>query len=184
MPYEEKEVFHEGTLEVDFYQKALERSKKFREEYTKRKSVVHPEEMPWENSSQGRIKHLVNEEIDTRECCLDMYIQEISPGSRSGKHRHMAEEVFFVLEGKGYDLHWDAFYTLTDKYSWDWEKEPKKFEWEEGDFVYIPPYTMHQHFNADPMRPARFVTATSRLVKTLGFDWVEQIENAPEYGKK
>ena len=184
MPYEEKEAFHEGTKKSDFYQKALERSKKFKEEYKRKKKVIHSEEMPWEDSPQGRIKHLVNEEIDTAECCLDLYIQEIAPGSRSGKHRHMAEEVFFVVEGKGYDLHWDAFFTLEETYLWDWEKEPKTFEWEEGDFVYIPPYTMHQHFNADPMKPARFVTATNRLVKAMGFDHLEQVENAPEYRGK
>ena len=185
MPYEEKEMFYEGTKEADFYKKALERSKKFRDEYAKKKRSISPEEMPWENAPQGKIKHVVNEDIDTVECCLDMYLQEIPAGSKSGKHRHMAEEVFFVLEGKGYDLHWDAFFTLDVKYNWDWEKEPKTFEWEEGDFVYIPPYTMHQHFNADPMKPTRFITATSRLVKALGFDWWEQVENAPEYkGKK
>jgi len=184
MPYEEKEVFNEGTLEADFYKKALKRSKKFRKDYQKKRRCISPEEMPWEDSPQGRIKHVVNEEIDTVECCLDMYIQEIPPGGRSGKHRHMAEEVFFVLEGKGHDLHWDASFTLDEKYNWDWEKEPKKYEWEEGDFVYIPPYTMHQHFNADPLKPTRFITATSRLVKALGFDWWDQVENAPEYKGK
>jgi len=184
MPYEEKGFFKEGNLETDFYHRMLDRSKKFKEEYNKKRHVVTPEEMPWEDSPQGKIKHLVNEEMDTVECCLDMYMQEIPAGSRSGKHRHMAEEVFFVLEGKGYDLHWDAFFTLDVKYDWGWEKEPKRFEWEEGDFVYLPPYTMHQHFNVDPLRPARFVTATSRLVKALGFDYWEQVENAPEYKKK
>ena len=64
---------------------------------------------------------------------------------------------------------------------WDWEKEPKRFEWEEGDYVYIPPYTTHQHFNADSAKPARFITATSRLVKALGFNWLEQVENTPDY---
>lgn len=184
MPYEEKIVAAQGTLQTDYYRRMLERSKKFREDYDKKARSVSPAEMPWENSPQGRIKHLVNEETDTVECCLDMYMQEIAPGSSSGKHRHMAEELFYVLEGKGYDLHWDASFTLDVKYHWDWEKEPKRYEWEEGDFVYIPPYTTHQHFSADPANPARFVTATSRLVKALGFDWWEQVENAPGYQGK
>ncbi len=181
MAYEEKKEFHKGKLESDHYQKSLDRSRRFREEYNRKKHVLHPEDMPWEDSPQGRIKHVVNEEMETVECCLDMYLQEILAGDRSGKHRHMAEEVFFVLEGKGYDLHWDASFNLEERYIWDWEKEPKRFEWEEGDFVYIPPYTMHQHFNSDPLKPVRFVTATSRLVKALGFDWLDQVENAPDY---
>jgi hypothetical protein len=44
----------------------------------------------------------------------------------------------------------------------------------------IPPISI----NADPAYPARFMTATSRLVKTLGFDWWEQVENAPGYKGK
>jgi hypothetical protein len=34
------------------------------------------------------------------------------------------------------------------------------------------------------MKPTRFITATSRLVKALGFDWWDQVENAPEYKEK
>ncbi len=184
MPYEEKAPAARGNLKTDYYQRMLEKSKKFRAEYHQKKNIVHAEEMPWEDSPQGRIKHLVNEEMDTMECCMDMYIQEISPGSSSGRHRHMAEEVFFVLEGHGYDLHWDPSFSLDDKFIWDWDEEAKKFAWEEGDFVYIPPYTTHQHFNADPTQTARFMTATSRLVKALGFDWWEQVENAPGYEEK
>jgi len=184
MPYEEKIPAATGNLETDFYQRMLENSEKFKEEYHKKKNVIHADEMPWEDSPQGRIKHLVNEAMDTTECCMDMYMQHIEGGGRSGKHRHMAEEVFFVLEGKGYDLHWDPSFSLEDKFHWDWAAEPKKYEWEEGDFVYIPPYSTHQHFNADPANPARFMTATSRLVKALGFDWWEQVENAPGYKEK
>ena len=185
MPYEEKTPAARGNLKADYYQQMLEQSKKFRAEYHQKKNIIHVEEMPWEDSPQGRIKHLVNEAMDTMECCMDMYLQELAPGSSSGQHRHMAEEVFFVLEGQGYDLHWDPSFSVDDKFVWSWEKEAKKYEWEEGDFVYIPPYTTHQHFNADPKQMARFVTGTSRLVKALGFDWWEQVENVPGYkGKK
>jgi hypothetical protein len=43
---------------------------------------------------------------------------------------------------------------------------------------------MHQHFNADPTKPARILIATSRAVKAIGFDWFEQVETAPEYKTK
>ena len=68
-------------------------------------------------------------------------------------------------------------FELDEDYTWIWSKEPKKFEWKEGDFVYIPPYSIHQHFNASPERPARILVANSRLVKALGFDWFEQVES-------
>lgn len=181
MVYEEAERATAGQLKSSFYREALEESAAFRESYARRRTVITAEEMPWEDSPQGRIKHMVNEKMNTKEHCLDIYQQFLAPGSRSGKHRHLTEEVLYILEGKGYDLHWDVKFDCQDAYIWDWETEPKKFEWEEGDFVYIPPYCGHQHFNGDPTRPARFISVTSRIVKAMGFDWFDQLENAPEY---
>lgn len=181
MSYQEKDKAQQGSAQASFYEQALKESAEFRQEYKTRKGIVKADEMPWEDSPQGKIKHVVNAKMNTRECALDMYQQFLDPGGCSGKHRHIAEEVFYVLEGKGYDLHWDVKFDCADEYIWDWETEPKKFEWEEGDFVYIPPYTMHQHFNADPTKPARFITATNRMLKALGVDWIEQVEPAPGY---
>jgi len=178
MPFEEAKKQKPEAFSGDYYKKSLERSRKFREDYQKRKSVVKASEMPWEKTPQGLIKHLVNEEMFTREFALEMYMQTVEAGKSSGKHRHMSEEVFYVLEGKGYDLHWDVVPKIGQKYEWDWEKDPKRVEWEEGDFVYIPPFTMHQHFNGDPKNPVRFITATNRLVRLLGFDWFDQVEEA------
>ena len=57
----------------------------------------------------------------------------------------------------------------------------KRFEWEAGDVIYIPPNTIHQHFNADPERPARLISAINRIFKACGLNDLEQIEDAPEY---
>ncbi|MDF1553647.1 MAG: cupin domain-containing protein [Deferrisomatales bacterium] len=170
---------NQGQAKAEIYSEDLVQSREFREDYEKRKGVVKAEEMPWEDSPHGKLKHIIHEKMNTRECALDMYQLFLDGAGRSGKHRHMSEEVFYVLEGKGYDLHWDVDFELDDKYHWKWSEEPKKFEWEEGDFVYIPPYTTHQHFNSDPQNPARLLSATSRLIKALGFDWLEQVEEAP-----
>jgi quercetin dioxygenase-like cupin family protein len=115
------------------------------------------------------------------EMCVDIYMQFIEGGSRTGKHRHLSEEIFYVVEGSGYDLHWDVKFDCKDEFEWAWESEPKKFEWKEGDFVYIPPYVMHQHFNGDAKNEARIIVINSRIVKKMGFDWFEQVENAPGF---
>lgn len=181
MPHEEAARALTGSQESSYYTEELEKSRRFREQYKQRPGTVTAEEMPWENSPQGRIKHVINASMNTRECCIDIYQQLLPPGGRSGKHRHMAEEVFYVLEGKGYDLHWDPAFDCDEEYSWTWANEPKRYDWEAEDIVYIPPYTIHQHFNADPEKPARFITATNRIVKAIGFDWIDQVENAPDY---
>lgn len=182
MAYDERKRADIGQQKADFYKEALKESKAFREEYKRRKGTVRAEDMLWEDSPDGRIKHVINEKMNTKECALDIYMQFLDPSSHSGKHRHLSEEVFLVLEGKGYDLHWDVDFELQDEgYNWIWSEEPKKYEWKEGDFVYIPPYSIHQHFNSDPEKPARILVTTSRLVKALGFNWFEQVENAPGY---
>jgi uncharacterized RmlC-like cupin family protein len=177
----ERERSHADVEQVDFYTQALQASEQFRNDYKGRLNVVKSSQMPVERSPQGLIKHIINERMNTKECCLDMYQQFLPGGKASGKHRHLSEEVFYVIEGRGYDLHWDVRFDCVHEMEFSWDEEPKRFEWSQGDFVYIPPYCMHKHFNADPVNEARIVVINSRIVKPMGFDWYEQIENAEGY---
>ena len=177
----ERERSHRATDTVDYFAKALEASERFRREYPDRMNVVKASEMPFERSADGLIKHIISEPMDTKECCLDIYMQFLPPGKASGKHRHLSEEVFYVVEGSGYDLHWDVRFDCKDEFEWAWDEEPKRFDWSQGDFVYIPPYCIHKHFNADPHNEARIIVINSRIVKAMGFDWFEQLEHAEGY---
>jgi len=177
----EYERAHAQTSQADFYAKALKVSEQFREDYEGRLNVVKWNQMPFERSPDGLIKHIIHEEMNTKECCLDIYMQFLPPGKASGKHRHLSEEIFFVVEGSGYDLHWDVRFDCKDEIEFSWDEEPKRFEWTQGDFVYIPPYCAHKHFNSDPENEARIVVVNSRIVKPMGFDWFEQLENAEGY---
>jgi len=181
MLFEESKRAYTRKAESRYYEEMLRESEKQIEKNRQRKKIIKPESMPWENSRQGTIKHLFNEKMDVQLESIDAYMQFIPPGSRSGKHRHMSEEYIFVLEGKGYDLHWDVDFELRDKYCWKVDEKPSRWEWEQGDSIYIPPNTVHQHFNADSEKLVRFISATSRMVRYFGFDDLEQIENAPEY---
>jgi gentisate 1,2-dioxygenase len=180
MAYADEKARAKATqLTANFYAEGLEESKRFRHDYkNKFKNLIKASEMPIERSPQGLIKHIVHEKMNTMEMCVDIYMQFIEGGSRSGKHRHLSEEIFYVVEGSGYDLHWDVKFDCKDEFEWSWETEPKKFEWKEGDFVYIPPYVMHQHFNGDAKNEARIIVINSRIIKPMGFDWFEQLENA------
>lgn len=174
---DESKIAREGNLSCEHYKEALERSQQFIAEYQSRPNIVLADQMPFERSPDGLIKHIVNKEMETKECCIDSYMHFLEPGQASGKHRHLSEEVFYVIEGSGYDLHWDLNFDCQEKFVWEWEKEAKKFSWEQGDFVYIPPYSIHQHIN-DSEKDARLIVITNRIIKDMGFDWFEQIENA------
>jgi uncharacterized RmlC-like cupin family protein len=60
----------------------------------------------------------------------------------------------------------------------------KRWEWEAGDVIYIPPNTIHQHFNASADKPVRLISAINRIYKYCGLNDLEQIEDAPEYDPK
>ncbi len=181
MAWGESKAWLAGELNQGLYQGLLEDAAQLPALQSKRKKVVHPEEMPWEMSRQGLLKHLLNEKMNTRMESVDAYMQLIPPGSRSGKHRHLAEECVYVLEGRGYDLHQDCDVEITDTYHWKAQDEVKRYEWEAGDVIYIPPNTIHQHFNADPDRPVRLISAINRIYEKFGLNDLEQIEDAPEY---
>jgi len=181
MAWDESKAWRRGRNNQKLYQGKLEDAQNAPVRNSKRKKIIHPEDMPWELSPQGLLKHLLNEGMNTRMETVDAYMLIIAPGSRSGKHRQLAEECLYVLEGRGYDLHQDCDVEITDTYHWRPQDEVKRYEWEAGDVIYIPPNTIQQHFNADPERPVRLISVVNRIYKACGLNDLEQLENAPEY---
>jgi len=177
----ERDRSHAQTSQVNFYTESLKKSEEFRKDYFERMNVVKASQMPMEKSPHGLIKHIINEKMDTKECCLDMYQQFLPAGNGSGVHRHISEEIMYVVEGSGYDLHWDVHFDCDHEMEFTWEEEPKRFEWSQGDIIYVPPYCAHQSVNSDPKNEARIIVINSRVLKPMGFDWIEQVKNAEGY---
>ena len=181
MAWDESKAWLVGSQNGALYQSLLNEATQAPTRNAKRKKIVHNDEMPWEMSQQGLLKHLLNAQMNTRMETVDAYMQVIPPGSRSGKHRHLAEECLYVVEGRGYDLHQDCDVEITDTYHWKPQDEVKRYEWEAGDVIYIPPNTIHQHFNASPDKPVRLISVINRIFKACGLNDLEQLEDAPEY---
>jgi uncharacterized RmlC-like cupin family protein len=167
----------DGKLTCDWYSQGLKNSAEFRKEYKSRLNVVKASQMPFERSPNGLVQHIIHENMNTKECCMEIHKLFVPAGKASGKSRQLAETVIFVLEGSGYDLHWDVMFDCQDEFTWDWEKEPKKLEWTRGDFIYVPPYTTVQHFSTGKSE-AQLIVMTNKILKDMGFDWFEQVENA------
>lgn len=181
MAWGEASAWLEGSRNDPLYQKTLDDAGSAPGRNAERKKILTPADMPWEMSRQGILKHLINERMNTRMETVDAYMQVIPPGSHSGKHRHLAEECLYVLEGRGYDLHQDCDVEIIDDFHWKPQDTVQRFDWEAGDVIYVPPNTIHQHFNADPARPARLISSINRIFKHCGLNDLEQIEDAPEY---
>jgi len=125
--------------------------------------VVRAAEQPWELTPQGRLKWLVHPDTVTASKQKWIYLQEIPAGSRSGRHRHVAEELILVISGRGYDVH-----------------DGERWEWRPGDLICVPPMTDHQHFNTGD-EPALLLSATPSHYTYLGLGGIEQLDTAPEY---
>lgn len=67
-----------------------------------------------------------------------IHLEEYGPGGSSQKHGHVNEAAFYILDGKGYEIH-----------------DEIRYDWEAGDIAIVHNNCVHQHFNADAHRPAR-----------------------------
>ena len=61
---------------------------------------------------------------------IQVHFVEIPPGKSNHGHGHQNEAVFYILEGKGYEIHDD-----------------KRYDWEAGDLVVVHTDSVHRHFN-------------------------------------
>ncbi len=76
---------------------------------------------------------------------IETHIDVLAPGSYGQKHGHMNSAVFYVLSGKGYDVH-----------------DGVRYDWEAGDACVAENACVHQHFNADATRETRVLVMKAK----------------------
>lgn len=117
----------------------------------------------FEKTPMGRVRYIIDPKTGFLMRVLSTLLAEISPGKRSGAHRHLYEEVNYVISGQGYSI-----------------IEDRRYDWAAGDVLCIPVFSWHQHFNTGA-GPARILVHHSRpLMENLGFMHVEQGEWSDE----
>jgi quercetin dioxygenase-like cupin family protein len=133
------------------------------------RKVVHSEAEPWVDVPGGRVKWLADRSMDVRLFGIDVWLEEAS-GSERVPHWHMADELYYVLEGSGSTLEWAVEADIDDRYYARVAKEPRRHEWRQGDVVYVPQNCVHVLLPDDG--PVRLLGARSRLFGLLGYDRV------------
>lgn len=81
---------------------------------------------------------------------MDATLVEIPPGGKLPAHRHLAEEMIYIVSGKGYTNMWTG--AGADK---------KRYDWAASDVVSPSLNVWHEHGNASATEPARFLSMTS-----------------------
>jgi mannose-6-phosphate isomerase-like protein (cupin superfamily) len=97
--------------------------------------------------------------------------KNMQPGAPSTfTHGHQYDALFYVLEGKGYEIH-----------------DGERYDWKAGDaFFPHPGGSVHQHYNADSERPARvlvFALAPAFHSMNLGADGLVELSESFSSGK-
>jgi gentisate 1,2-dioxygenase len=74
-----------------------------------------------------------------------LHLEEYGPGGKSQKHGHVNEAAFYILDGRGYEIH-----------------DGVRYDWQAGDVAIVHNNCVHQHFNADPEKPARALVINTK----------------------
>lgn len=143
--------------------------------------VLKPTDTPWEWTPFGHIRKLAGEGVPLRIKGTDAYLHEIPAGSHSGRRWQMADEAVHVLEGEGYDLHWDVEAEITDQFYARIAKKPSRWDWKKGDVIWVPQNTVVQRFNASTSERSLLIGSSNRVFATLGYSRIVHFENAPEF---
>jgi gentisate 1,2-dioxygenase len=90
-------------------------------------------------------KPMINPQDAAIAQAIETHIEVLAPGAAGQKHGHMNSAVFYILSGKGYDVH--------DRHRHDWRA---------GDACIVENGCVHQHFNADAKREARILVIKAK----------------------
>lgn len=100
---------------------------------------------------------------------IQMHFVKLLPGGSNHGHGHQNEATFYILAGRGYEIH-----------------DGKRYDWEKDDFVVVHNDSVHRHFNAD--RKAHALALVMKAKSTWMFLGLIQqgrsatIQDAKRYG--
>ena len=93
-----------------------------------------------------------------------LHLEEYAPGGKSQKHGHVNEAAFYILDGKGYEIH-----------------DGVRYDWQAGDVAIVHNNCVHQHFNASPAKPARaLVIKTKPMYMFMNMLFQQLVEPRPK----
>ena len=131
---EGKEVTWERWQKKRTFVRALEGTYgELKEELFSQPRIYHTRDMKWKGGPQNFGKKVINPQAVKIAQSIEAHVDAYAPGGHGQKHGHMNSAVFFVLKGKGYDVH-----------------DGERIDWEAGDAMIVENGCVHQHFNGDP----------------------------------
>ncbi len=130
---EAKEVTWERWQKKRTFVRALEGTYgELKEELFTQPRIYHTREMKWKGGPQNFGKKVINPQAVRVAQSIETHVDAFAPGGHGQKHGHMNSAGFFVLKGKGHDVH-----------------DGRRINWEAGDALIVENGCVHQHFSDD-----------------------------------
>src|SRR2546429_6183545 len=124
--------------------------------------VIKGKDLKLDGGPQHFPRHYVEPE-DGRTQTLHIHLEEYAPGGTTQQHGHVNEAAFYILDGAGYEIH-----------------DGTRYDWKAGDVAIVHNNCVHQHFNADPLKPARaLVIKTKPMYMFMNMLFQKLIEPRP-----
>src|SRR5215218_5835716 len=121
--------------------------------------VIKGKDLKLDGGPQHFSKHFIEPE-DGMTQTLHIHLEEYAPGGTTQKHGHVNEAAFYILDGAGYEIH-----------------DGVRYDWKAGDVAIVHNNCVHQHFNADPHKPARaLVLKTKPMYLFMNMLFQKQVE--------
>jgi quercetin dioxygenase-like cupin family protein len=136
--------------------------------------VIHEHDRPWRDekahghedaSPHSRARWMLGPGDDPfLTQSIQSHFVEIDPGGSNGGHGHQNEAAFYIIEGRGYEIH-----------------DGKRYDWQQGDLVVVHNDSRHQHFNASQTeRALALVMKPKSLYLMLGLTQQGRDTTVPE----
>ena len=95
--------------------------------------VLSFQNKPWKGGPQHYSKAGITPGTTAVAQSIETHIEAYGPGAYGQKHGHLNSAVFYVLKGRGHDIH-----------------DGRHIPWKAGDIMIVETGCVHQHFNDDP----------------------------------
>src|SRR3954454_6329349 len=101
---------------------------------------------------------------------IQVHFVELPPESSNHGHGHQNEAAFYILEGRGYEIHDD-----------------QRYEWSKDDLVFVHTDSVHRHYNPYPERAVALVVKAKSTWMFMGL--IQQgrsgpVENEDRFGPR
>lgn len=131
-------------IAASLYQEQIRFSTKEEKRRRAGKVLVKGKSLKFTSTPMGRLAYVVDPRLGFQVRVISTLMAEIPPGKRSGCHRHLYEEINYVMSGSGHSI-------IDDQ----------RYDWKAGDALSIPVFAWHQHFNSGK-DPVRFLVHSTR----------------------